>query len=175
MNPSEYNRRSSGLFRVLQATVTHRVAGIGLLCAMGVAGYVLYHWHPSSISIMPQCPTKSVLGLECPGCGSTRAVHLLLHCDVRMAFRHNPLLVLLGLPTLIVLAVDLLATSICARRVTLSLGPRFGVIIAALLLAYMVARNIPLAPFDLLRPPTTSPFCPDNSSQRTNLSMKKVA
>lgn len=33
-------------------------------------------------------------GLDCPGCGSQRAIHHLLHLDLKAAFLSNPLLVL---------------------------------------------------------------------------------
>src|SRR5690554_8210264 len=33
-------------------------------------------------------------GFYCPGCGSQRAIHLLLHGDIIGAFRFNPLMVL---------------------------------------------------------------------------------
>lgn len=32
-------------------------------------------------------------GLKCPGCGSQRAIHALLHLDVGDAFRYNAMLV----------------------------------------------------------------------------------
>jgi ABC-type amino acid transport system permease subunit len=41
-------------------------------------------------------------GLKCPGCGSQRAIHSLLHFDFVQAFRYNALLVL-SLPLLAVL------------------------------------------------------------------------
>lgn len=34
-------------------------------------------------------------GYLCPGCGSQRAIHALLHCDVAAAFCVNPYLVLM--------------------------------------------------------------------------------
>ena len=47
------------------------------------------------------CPFRALTGLLCPGCGSQRAVHDLMHLRVPEAFAHNALLVtcipLLGL------------------------------------------------------------------------------
>lgn len=42
----------------------------------------------------PMCPFRSISGLLCPGCGSQRAIHDLLHLRVHQAFEHNALLVL---------------------------------------------------------------------------------
>lgn len=41
-------------------------------------------------------------GLECPGCGSQRAIHSLLHLDIGAAFKFNALLVS-SLPLVILL------------------------------------------------------------------------
>ncbi|MFZ1686189.1 MAG: DUF2752 domain-containing protein [Flavobacteriales bacterium] len=42
----------------------------------------------------PGCLFRSLTGLLCPGCGSQRALHDLLHLNVSGAFGHNALLVL---------------------------------------------------------------------------------
>jgi hypothetical protein len=38
------------------------------------------------------CPIRAVLGVQCPGCGSTRCVQALGSGDLVAAMRHNPLL-----------------------------------------------------------------------------------
>lgn len=45
---------------------------------------------------MPQCVFLHVTGLQCPGCGSQRALHALLHGHLAEAFSQNALLVVLG-------------------------------------------------------------------------------
>lgn len=40
------------------------------------------------------CPFRSLSGLLCPGCGSQRALHDILHLRIQAAFDHNALLVL---------------------------------------------------------------------------------
>ncbi len=49
---------------------------------------------------LPVCPTKALLGIDCPGCGSLRMIYSLLHLDVASALRFNALgvvaVVLLG-------------------------------------------------------------------------------
>lgn len=47
------------------------------------------------------CPFHFLTGLLCPGCGSQRALHDLMHLRVGEAFGHNALLVL-GIPALLV-------------------------------------------------------------------------
>ena len=43
----------------------------------------------------PPCLFLSLTGLQCPGCGSTRALIHLLHGELRAAWRMNALFVLL--------------------------------------------------------------------------------
>jgi len=43
-------------------------------------------------SLYPRCVFHAVTGLLCPGCGTTRALHQLLHGHVVAAFQLNPFL-----------------------------------------------------------------------------------
>lgn len=56
-------------------------------------GYVYYNFSPAEDSFFLKCPFKMMTGLECPGCGSQRAVHELLHLNIGKAFQYNPLMV----------------------------------------------------------------------------------
>jgi hypothetical protein len=48
------------------------------------------------------CPTNSLLGIDCPGCGGLRATHDLLHGNVAGAMDHN-LLWVIAAPILVVM------------------------------------------------------------------------
>jgi hypothetical protein len=39
----------------------------------------------------PKCPFLSLTGFQCPGCGSQRAIHQLLHGNLAASFRLNAL------------------------------------------------------------------------------------
>lgn len=66
--------------------------GIGALLAVCLA-LVYYKLDPAA-HFFPRCPFLSLTGLKCPGCGSQRAVHQLLHFRVSAALQANFLLVL---------------------------------------------------------------------------------
>lgn len=51
-------------------------------------------YDPALGGVFPPCPFHSLTGLQCPGCGSQRAVHHLLNFDLVSAFHQNALLVL---------------------------------------------------------------------------------
>ena len=54
---------------------------------------VYYSFNPSNMAIFPKCPFLLLTGLKCPGCGSQRAIHCLLHFDIIGATKYNFLLV----------------------------------------------------------------------------------
>ena len=75
------------------------IVGLGLLVCAGV---VLYAYNPATATFFPRCPFLVLTGLKCPGCGSQRGLHALLHGDVPLAFHYNALMVL-SLPLIFLL------------------------------------------------------------------------
>ena len=68
-----------------------------------IAGCVIYFtYNPVESFWFPKCPFLLLTGLKCPGCGSQRAIHAMLHFDFYAAFRHNAML-LFFLPYIILL------------------------------------------------------------------------
>jgi hypothetical protein len=60
---------------------------------MAAAGVVLYLFDPETAGFYPVCALHQLTGLQCPGCGSLRALHQLTHGNIANAWRLNPLLV----------------------------------------------------------------------------------
>ena len=58
-----------------------------------IGGIVLFLFDPTQSSLFPKCPFLVLTGYQCPGCGAQRAVHALLHGDLRTAWAMHPLLV----------------------------------------------------------------------------------
>ena len=77
------------------------IAG-GVWLGLTAIAVFLFFFNPASPAnqFFPKCPFRVVTGFQCPGCGSTRACYHLLHLDLIVAFKLNPLLVL-TLPFLI--------------------------------------------------------------------------
>lgn len=51
--------------------------------------FLYYHFDPATAGFFPRCPSKYFFGYDCPGCGSQRALHALLHGDFAAAFAYN--------------------------------------------------------------------------------------
>ena len=114
---------------------------------------VYFFYNPSENYFFIPCPFNYITGFFCPGCGSQRAIHLLLHGDVYGAFRFNPLMVL-TLPILIYGVGITIANWIFGTRYRFMLFYSklfvFGYFGVAIL--YWVLRNLPIYPFHLLAP-----------------------
>ena len=113
---------------------------LALLAAAGLA--LLYVFDPSAAgNFFPKCPSYAFLGLYCPGCGITRALHALLHGQVAQAFAYNPLAILVS-PLLLWMAFK-------PAWLYHPLTPKIAL---AVLVLYAVLRNIPYEPFSFLAP-----------------------
>lgn len=64
---------------------------MGAPLALAALAAVLLRYPPEQYSFYPQCPIHHYLHLDCPGCGTTRALAALLHAHVLAALHFNPL------------------------------------------------------------------------------------
>ncbi len=118
---------------------------------------LLYNFSPSdpANSFFPGCTLQRLTGLHCPGCGATRCCHALIHGDLDQALAWNPVFVLM-LPFLIYSAFDLLFTMWTGRRPFAYRTPGWAIkILAGVLIAFWIVRNIPVDPENPLAPHKT--------------------
>jgi len=129
-------------------TTEQRIAGCAL-AALFVVSVVLCFAEPGTAAWLPQCPFHEFTGLYCPGCGSTRMLYLLIHSHPLLAFRENALALML-LP---VVLYNLIRQAAGRKNLaTPKLAHRLGVTLAAIVLLFTIARNIPFEPFQKLAP-----------------------
>ena len=130
---------------------TSYLAAITLVLFFLAGLVVLYHFNPLQASFYPPCPFHLLTGLHCPGCGSTRALHALLHGRIREAFGYNPLLFV----TLSLVGYEALRILFARKGIRLfsPLGsPFFSRLFLIVILLFTVLRNLPDHPFTLLAP-----------------------
>ena len=77
--------------------------GISVAVVLIAAVAIYYSFDPATTPF-PRCPFLVLTGWECPGCGSQRAIHSLLHLDIAAAWRYNAMLVL-SIPYVVLLLV----------------------------------------------------------------------
>lgn len=105
---------------------------------------------PSRPNLIPGCAFNALTGLDCPGCGGTRAVHSLLRGDVLAALNHNVLVVLSLVVSAVWFAWNRLAPRVGRRPVRPSLSPTAAVALFLGIVAFWVVRNLPWSPFSWL-------------------------
>lgn len=128
------------------------VEAVGLSAAGLVMVAVLFCFEPTGTAIYPVCLFHKFTGLNCPGCGSLRALHHLTHGDFAAAFHCNPLLI-------VALAVMVLSL---VRRQFSRRGSRFDAFvvrrqttfwaICAIVILFGVLRNVPSPAFAWMSP-----------------------
>jgi Protein of unknown function (DUF2752) len=123
----------------------YSVIAIWMLLTLG--SIYLFVFEPGKSGFFPLCPFRFLTGFTCPGCGTTRALHQLLHGHFAAAFMLNPLL-LVVLPFLI---GALLRYSVIVMRGGI---PRRNALPAAyiyalffIILGFWIFRNTPMYPF----------------------------
>jgi len=99
---------------------------------------------------LPVCPTKALLGIDCPGCGSLRMLYSLMHGNLGAAARFNAL----GLAAVVLVVWAYLAWTygrVSGRRVLSWQHRRWAAMVTlVLVVTWFVVRNIPFAPFTAL-------------------------
>lgn len=117
------------------------IVGAILLLA---GGLIVFRFNPTEYRFYPQCAFHQFTGLQCPGCGSTRAIHALLHGEIVTALKMNTLLVGL-LPVGAWFGLRFLV-----QRFTGRLLPHpfqhygWGMALAAAVILFWIFRNFPL-------------------------------
>ena len=125
-------------------------------CACAAASLFVYAVDPTKTTVYPQCLLYNLTGIYCAGCGATRSLYALLHGRMLLALHDNALFVA-ALPVLLYV---LASHALCAWRDNawprVEVQPRgFAWNVAgffALMLAFMILRNLPGEPFAWLRP-----------------------
>jgi hypothetical protein len=121
------------------------VVAIWSLLLAGAA--YLFFFEPGKTGFFPACPFRLLTGFTCPGCGTTRALHQILHGHFETAFTLNPLLIF---------AIPFFIFAFMRYSVTVMRGgvPRPNALPAPyiyavffIILSFWIFRNTPFYPF----------------------------
>lgn len=117
-----------------------------MAAAAGLLGAVALHWRdPHVAGSWGICPTRLITGLDCPFCGSLRAVNLLTEGDLVGAASANLLLVV-ALPVVVVLWLTWLRRRWAGDRSAVwgqEISRPVWWVILGVALAFTIWRNLP--------------------------------
>jgi len=100
---------------------------------------------------LPRCPTKLLLGIDCPGCGSLRMIYSLMHGEFGAAVHYNAV-ALVTLPLLILALATWTAGRWLGRPVRSWQHWRWTpAVTLVVFIVWFVIRNLPFEPFRSLK------------------------
>jgi hypothetical protein len=137
----EEPRRTGGRVAALAAAL----AGVGVLA-------FLFFTDPAKSHFLPPCMFHEMTGLNCPGCGGTRAVHQLLHGHVLAALHMNAFGVLVAIPFAAWFFGSWFVSEMTGRKFVINVSVRAAVVLAVAAVLFGILRNIPAWPFTLMSP-----------------------
>ncbi len=123
------------------------------LAALAAASAVLlYLVDPRVPGAYPPCLFLYFTGCYCPGCGTLRALHRLLHGDILGALDYNPLTVL-TLPLLVIAGISGLPQALGHPSPRyFAVPPLLAWALLATVLLFWILRNLPIKPLTMLAP-----------------------
>ena len=131
----------------VDCVMTRRLTAAAIWGSLVVSGAYLYLFEPGKTGVFPVCPFRALTGLNCPGCGTARGLHQLLHGNVLAAFEFNPLMILL-LPVLGYALFSFTKSAITGRAMSaVSIPPKYVWLSVVVVLGFWIFRNTPLYPF----------------------------
>ena len=129
-----------------------RILNTGLLIGFTGLAVLFFILDPAKHDLFPRCLFNSITGYYCPGCGSQRAVHSLLHLDFAGVVSYN----FLFLPAALLIFYHYLHP-VLNRFFGWKLPNVFyfrntPLIILGVIMLFWILRNIPFYPFTILAP-----------------------
>lgn len=111
------------------------------LWILAVLAVMVFSWAFDPVegpAIYPRCPIKWLTGWDCPGCGSARALHSLLHGHIAEALAFNP-----WLPIVLIMAgLALIGSARPGKIRSFIHSPLTLGIFVGLSIGWMIFRNI---------------------------------
>jgi hypothetical protein len=121
-------------------------AGIVLGATILGAGAIVFFFNPSTHGFYPVCLFHQLTGLNCPGCGATRAFYALLHGNITLALKDNSLLIFV-LTFLTVRGAHFTAKCFLRKPAEPFLSPKILWTFLAVAIVFTVLRNLPAFSF----------------------------
>ncbi|WP_321975871.1 DUF2752 domain-containing protein [Aureibaculum sp. 2210JD6-5] len=123
-----------------------------MLLLLVVTALFYFSINPNRVDFLLKCPLYSTTGIFCPGCGSQRGFHNLLHGNILAALQNNILLVLGLIGLLYHYGIQFSNHLFKTTFKSFFDNKKAVYFVIVLLLLFWIVRNIPMSPFNLLAP-----------------------
>lgn len=123
-----------------------------MLLLLGVIAFFYFTINPTEVDFLLKCPLYKTTGVYCPGCGSQRALHHLLHFNFLKA-AHNNIILIIGLIAIIYhYGIKLINYYFTKNIKSIFNTNKTLLIVLLLIILFWILRNVPYYPFTLLAP-----------------------
>lgn len=131
--------------------IDRRTAAVHIALMISAVLLTAFFWSidPERVRWLPACPFHMYTGLYCPGCGMLRSIHQLLNGNFKQALSLNPLVIVLIPVLAFVIVCEMRAIT---GKQEYRLSARVHLVIAVIIIAFGVIRNINIYPLALLKP-----------------------
>ena len=117
---------------------------LAVILALAGAVWLAFYYYtidPGSSARAPKCMFKVLTGWDCPGCGSQRAFHAILHGDFSAAWHFNPF-VFFAVPAAIYYGIVEWGRCRWPRLYAASIRPVVLIPITVAIVGWWVLRNV---------------------------------
>ena len=129
--------------------VNKRLTALLIWLSIALGATYLFIFEPGKTGFFPACPFRTLTGFTCPGCGSTRGLHRLLHGDIVSALEFNPLMGL-SLPFLLYALMRYTTAAVSGRPLQRhNLDAKYIWILFGVIMSFWIFRNTRLYPFPI--------------------------
>ena len=129
--------------------VNKRLTALLIWLSIAIGATYLFIFEPGKTGFFPACPFRMLTGFTCPGCGSTRGLHRLLHGDIVSALEFNPLMVL-SLPFLLYALVRYTAAAVSGRPLQRNnLDAKYIWMLFGVIMSFWIFRNTRFYPLPI--------------------------
>lgn len=120
-----------------RASAKHLAVRLLIVAGIVAGAWVVYTYPPATSTFYPRCVFRELSGFDCPGCGTTRALHHLLHGRFEEAFRLNAMLF-----ALMIAAAFAAPSFLRGRTPAFLMKPWFGWGSFVVVVGWWVGRNL---------------------------------
>lgn len=116
--------------------------GLLLLAFIATAAALYFIFDPLTYEWFPKCAFYKMTGLECPACGSQRAIHAILHGNILEGLRTNPF-ILISIPYgFCLILIVLLKTPFTERMRAKLLNHKVVYLYCIIFIGWWIIRNL---------------------------------